>query len=102
MVHAQLVRFIQASDRRVLGENNANLPRIVEVFVKVLGKGEKLVDGDTARAMAVLLHQMQVRGKGSGQACRLPSMLPGLTLTPAGVLACRSLCGCKQALRRRS
>lgn len=59
VVHAQLVRFIQASDRRVLGENNANLPRIVEVFVKVLGKGEKLVDGDTARAMAVLLHQMQ-------------------------------------------
>lgn len=39
VVHAQLLRFIQASDPRILGQGNANLPRIVEVFVKVGGCG---------------------------------------------------------------
>lgn len=35
MVHAQLLRFIQASDPRILGEGNANLPKIVEVRGRV-------------------------------------------------------------------
>lgn len=41
MVHAQLLRFVQASDPRILGAGNANLPRIVEVrwFWKVYDGG---------------------------------------------------------------
>jgi hypothetical protein len=35
VVHKQLLGFIQRSDPRILGDNNANLPKIVEVFVKV-------------------------------------------------------------------
>ncbi|PSC74524.1 ARM repeat-containing [Micractinium conductrix] len=58
-VHKQLLGFIQRSDPRVLGDNNANLPKIVEVFVKVLAKGDKLVEEDVAKQMAALLKQMQ-------------------------------------------
>lgn len=42
-------------------------PSHSQVFVKVLGKGDKLADIDTARAMGVLLQQMQVRS-GAGVA----------------------------------
>ncbi|KAI7835878.1 hypothetical protein COHA_010225 [Chlorella ohadii] len=59
VVHKQLLGFIQRSDPRILGDNNANLPKIVEVFVKVLAKGDKLVDADVSKQMAALLKQMQ-------------------------------------------
>ncbi|KAL4452685.1 hypothetical protein ABPG75_008347 [Micractinium tetrahymenae] len=59
VVHKQLLGFIQRSDPRILGESNTNLPKIVEVFVKVLAKGDKLVEADVAKQMAVLLKQMQ-------------------------------------------
>lgn len=58
-VHKQLLGFIQRSDARILGDNNANLPKIVEVFVKVLAKGDKLVEPEAAAQMATLLKQMQ-------------------------------------------
>ncbi|KAL4855412.1 Importin-5 [Chlorella vulgaris] len=59
VVHKQLVGFIQRSDPRILGDSNANLPKIVEVFAKVLAKGDKLVDADVSPQMATLLKQMQ-------------------------------------------
>lgn len=37
-------------------------PCLPQVCVKVLGKGDKLVEPDTGRAMGVLLQQMQVLG----------------------------------------
>jgi importin-5 len=58
-VHEQLLRLVQRSDARVLGEGNALLPRLVEIFVKVLAKGDKLVESPVAAEMAALLRQMQ-------------------------------------------
>ncbi|BDA40930.1 Importin-5 [Coccomyxa sp. Obi] len=61
-VHAQLVRHIQASDARVLGENNKNLGKIVAVLAKCIGKGsggkDGLVDSETWRSIVTLLQQM--------------------------------------------
>lgn len=59
-VHAQLVRFLQHSDPRILGEGNANLPKLVQILVQVLAKGNKLIDADAAVAAVTLLKQMQV------------------------------------------
>jgi hypothetical protein len=44
---------------RVLGENNANLPKIVQVLVGVLAKGDALIKPDAAQQAALLLQQMQ-------------------------------------------
>jgi hypothetical protein len=58
-VHAQLLRFLRASDARILGEGNAHLPRLVDALVQVLARGEALVKREDAEGMAVLLRQMQ-------------------------------------------
>jgi hypothetical protein len=58
-VHAQVLRFLRASDARILGENNAHLPKLVEVIVRVLGKGKALIKDEDAAGMVVLLKQMQ-------------------------------------------
>jgi importin-5 len=59
VVHAQLLRLVQKSDPRVLGVGNANLQKLVEVMVRVLAKGDKLIDSENAGGMATLLRQMQ-------------------------------------------
>jgi hypothetical protein len=59
VVHAQLLRFLQASDPRILGEGNANLPALVGVLVRVLARGEALAEPADAAGMAALLRQMQ-------------------------------------------
>lgn len=59
VVHAQLLRFVRNSDKRILGDNNENLPKVVEVFVRALSSGDKLVELDVAKDMSVLLQQMQ-------------------------------------------
>lgn len=59
VVHGQLLRLVLASDPRILGANNANLPKIVEVMVRVLAKGEKLVSAEDAQGMVELLKKMQ-------------------------------------------
>lgn len=59
IVHAQLLRLVQASDPRILGEGNSNLPQIVKVMVQVLSRGDALVEKETAASMATLLKQMQ-------------------------------------------
>jgi len=59
VVHGQLLRLVRASDSRVLGEGNAHLPKLVEVMVRVLARGEKLLNPDDATGMVELLKQMQ-------------------------------------------
>jgi hypothetical protein len=56
--HGQLLRMLQASDTRILGENNAHLPKLVEIIVKVLSKGETLVKKEDAGGLLTLLKQM--------------------------------------------
>ncbi|KAL4539354.1 hypothetical protein Ndes2437B_g02265 [Nannochloris sp. 'desiccata'] len=59
VVHAQLLRLLRASDPRILGENNAHLPKLVEVIVRVLAKGKALIEDEDAAGMVMLLKQMQ-------------------------------------------
>lgn len=58
-VHKQLLRFLRASDPRILGDNHAHLPKLVEVMVQVLSKGKTLVEDEDAQGMVTLLKQMQ-------------------------------------------
>jgi hypothetical protein len=44
---------------RILGENNGNLPKIVQIMAVVLSKGSSLADAETVGKMKVLLTQMQ-------------------------------------------
>ncbi|KAK9821719.1 hypothetical protein WJX81_003315 [Elliptochloris bilobata] len=59
VTHAQLVRLVEASDARVLGQNNRNLAQIVIVLGTVLSRGHALVDPADAQRMVTLLQQMQ-------------------------------------------
>lgn len=58
-VHEQLLRFLDRSDARVLGDVNQHLPRVVQVLVEVLSKGDELVEPEAAARMVALLQQMQ-------------------------------------------
>ena len=59
VVHAQLLRLLRNSDPRILGDNHAHLPKLVEIMVQVLSKGKTLVEDEDAQGMVVLLKQMQ-------------------------------------------
>jgi hypothetical protein len=59
VVHGQLLRLLRASDPRILGENNAHLPKLVEIIVRVLAKGKTLIEDEEAAGMIILLKQMQ-------------------------------------------
>ena len=58
VVHPQLVRLVSANDTRILGPSNANLAKIMEVLVKVLGHGEKLISAEDAPAAVALVKQL--------------------------------------------
>lgn len=47
LMHATLVRFVQAADPRIMGENGSNLPRILFVLLSVLGT--PLMEKETTR-----------------------------------------------------
>lgn len=57
--HEQLVRLLEASDRRVLGDQNSTLPHIISVFATVLSRGTDLASEDTVKRMALLIQQMR-------------------------------------------
>jgi hypothetical protein len=47
--HDILHKLVAKNDVRVLGENQSNLPRIAEVFIRVIGRGSELLrDEDVA------------------------------------------------------
>ena len=58
-VHAQLCRFLQAGDARLLGPANERLPRVVAVIADCLAAGEPLITPATAEQMRGLLSRMQ-------------------------------------------
>jgi ferredoxin len=58
-VHAQLCRFMQAGDARLLGAANERLPRVIAVFADCLAAGDPLITAATAENMRSLLRRMQ-------------------------------------------
>lgn len=60
--HELLVRLLEARDVRVLGQGNQNLVKVVQVLVRVLGGGTRLISGDVGKRAAGLLHQLQGSG----------------------------------------
>ncbi len=58
VVHPQLVRLVSSNDTRILGQSNANLPKIMEVLVKVLGHGDKLISAEDTPAAVALVKQL--------------------------------------------
>jgi hypothetical protein len=59
IVHPQLVRLVSANDSRILGQGNSNLPKIMEVLIRVVGSGEKLVQANDVPEMATLINQLR-------------------------------------------
>ncbi|CAG9464330.1 unnamed protein product [Pedinophyceae sp. YPF-701] len=57
-VHEQLCRLVETSSAAILGENNANLPRVINIMARVLTHGTALVRQEGAQRMATLLQQM--------------------------------------------
>lgn len=55
-VHKQLAQMVAAKDVRLLGEANKHLQKILDVYVRILGKGTTLVEGAVGLEMA---RQMQ-------------------------------------------
>lgn len=49
-------------------QNNAHVPKLVEIMVKVLGHGTRLVAGEVGKRMAALLHQLQGAAPAAVQA----------------------------------
>lgn len=63
--HEMLVKLMEAHDRRILGENNQHMPKLVSIMVVVLGRGTELIAGEVGLRMAALLHQLQHAGPGA-------------------------------------
>lgn len=57
VMHASLIRMVQASDPRILGDNLANLPKILSILMNVLGTN--LIDEEYARLTVSLVKGMQ-------------------------------------------
>lgn len=59
IMHSTLIRMVQASDPRILGENLSNLGRIVTILLSVLGTG--LIDDESAHAAVNIIKGLQVQ-----------------------------------------
>jgi len=59
VAHEQLVRLVEASDPRILGDANSNLASILRVFVAVLARRTDLASETTLRRMVTLVQQMR-------------------------------------------
>eukprot|EP00882_Tetradesmus_deserticola_P020897 GHRQ01022586.1.p3 GENE.GHRQ01022586.1~~GHRQ01022586.1.p3 ORF type:complete len:111 (+),score=52.68 GHRQ01022586.1:543-875(+) len=57
-VNEFLVKRLEAQDAALLGPAHCHLPKLVEAFVAVLGRGTELAEEGTALRMAGLLHSM--------------------------------------------
>lgn len=58
VVHGQLLRFVQGSTPLILGDNNANLGRVVGVLAEAAAS-DSLTNADTRQGIKTLLQQMQ-------------------------------------------
>ncbi len=58
-VHAQLVRFVNSNDPRILGQDNCNLPKIAECLIRILAQEETLVKKEHIPEMTALLNQLR-------------------------------------------
>jgi len=57
-VHKQLVQMVAAKHSAVLGDGNKNLQKVLEVYVRVLGRGTDLVDSEVAQAMVTQMKEI--------------------------------------------
>jgi hypothetical protein len=69
VVHPQLVRFVSSNDPRILGQSNCNIPKILEILVKIIGHGTKLVDQDDLPALIALAKQLNGIAPGVLDSC---------------------------------
>lgn len=57
VIHAAIVRLVQNSDPRIMGENGSNLPKILSIFTSIIGT--PLIDEQYARMAADVIRGMQ-------------------------------------------
>lgn len=77
--HALLHRLVAASDARVLGEGNGNLPQIAAVFVRVIAKGDELLnDEDVGPFVAFFVQQLRPVIEQHGGTERLQALVAAL------------------------
>jgi hypothetical protein len=54
-----VVVYVQAQDPLLFGPGNKHVPKLVQSFVEVLGRGTQLVDEPLGRRITNLLHNMR-------------------------------------------
>ncbi|XP_062153185.1 uncharacterized protein LOC133861411 isoform X2 [Alnus glutinosa] len=59
VVHEQLCSMVERSDKELLGPDNLHLPKIIEVFTKVVAERDNLATAETADRMVALLMQFE-------------------------------------------
>ena len=69
VVHPQLVRFVSSNDPRILGQANCNIPKILEILVKIIGHGPKLVKQEDLPAIVALAKQLNGIAPGVLDSC---------------------------------
>lgn len=72
--HELLHKFLLANDSRIIGENNLNLPKIAEVFVKVIGRGDSLLPEEHAQPFRQFFLQ-QMRPVLEAHGCNLQELV---------------------------
>jgi hypothetical protein len=77
--HALLHKLVAHSDARVLGENNSNLMQIADIFVRVIAKGDELLNDDAvAPFVAFFVQQLKPVVEQHGGAERLQQLVQSL------------------------
>lgn len=69
VVHPQLIRFVSTNDARILGQSNCNIPKILEILVKIIGHGDKLVKQEDLPAIVTLAKQLNGIAPGVLDSC---------------------------------
>lgn len=72
--HELLHKFLLANDSRIIGENNTNLPKIADVFVKVIGRGDSLLPEEHAQPFRQFFLQ-QMRPVLEAHGCNLQELV---------------------------
>ena len=58
VVHDQLCRFLEKGDPRLLGKDNANLPRVVFILAKILSEGTTVVSAESRNKLIPILQKI--------------------------------------------
>jgi hypothetical protein len=72
--HELLHKFLLANDVRIIGERNSNLPKIADVFVKVIGRWDSLLPEEHAKPFLQFFLQ-QMRPVLEAHGCNLQELV---------------------------